>query len=204
MRRAGAVAGTALCSLLLATAAANAQAVAETPASGPGHTVQHGDPWIWWKLANFTVLVAFLAWIIVKKGGPWFVARSERITAAIGEAAKFRQDAEERLASVERKIDGLRAEIEELRTNARAGMAAEGERLRDEAERHMRRLQQQAQQEIENLTKGAQRNLRRYSAELALKQAEAQLRGRVDADLENRLVNRFANSLGERREAART
>jgi F0F1-type ATP synthase membrane subunit b/b' len=96
---------------------------------------------------------------------------------------------------MERRIVGLGSEIERMRADMRREMAAEGERIRHETERHLRRIQQQAEQEIDMMGKAARRQLQVYAADLALKSAQEQLPGRVTKDVENRLVSSFIHDL---------
>ncbi len=178
--------------------AALAQAVAETPAAQAGHTGQHTDPWIWWKLANLVILVGVLWYLLAKPAANFFRSRTEQIQQGITDAAKARNEGEERVAEMERRMDGLGEEIERLRLRLRQEMAAEGERIRRETERHLRKIQADAEQEIDLMTKAARRDLKTYSAELALQSAEQQLKARMTNDVENTLVNSFVDDLRAR------
>ncbi len=177
---------------------AMAQAVAETPAGQAGHTAQHSDPWIWWKLANLAILVGVLWYLLAKPARDFFRVRTEKIQEGIAEAAKARTEGEERVAEMERRIAGLGDEIEKLRLNMRQEMAAEAERIRRETERHLRKIQEDAEQEIDLIGKAARRELKTYSAELALQAAEQQLKSRMTNDVENTLVSSFVDDLRAR------
>ena len=193
----------AFTALALQAVQAHAQAVAETPASGAGHTAQHADPWVWWKLANFIILIAVLWWLLRKSAPAFFESRSKQIAADLADSARARQEAEQRVAGMERRIAGLNAELERLRTEMRAEMAAEGERIRKDTEAHIDRMQRQAEQEIENMTKTARRDLRLFSAKLALDSAASQIKSRMSGDVEHRLVSTFVDSLKEKNGAER-
>lgn len=202
-RRFGALAVFAL--TLLAAPYAYAQKEGETPGPEGTRVEQNTDPWIWWKLANFVILVGVLGYLIRKKAAGYFDARTEQIHLAIAESAKAKREADEHVSLMERRMAGLAAEIERMRAAARAEMAAEGERIRQETERHIHKLQQQTGQEIENMSKAARKELKLYSAGLALKLAEQQIAGRVTSDVENTLVQGFIDGLrdgGSRRSMA--
>jgi F-type H+-transporting ATPase subunit b len=149
----------------------------------------------WWNVINFVILAGILGYMVKKSAVPMLKARTEEIQRAMLEASKAKQEADKRVGEMERRITGLGAEIERLRTQMRHEMAAEGERIRQETEHHLRRISEQAGQEIESLTKNALRQLKMYSAELALKSAEEQLKGRVNRDVENNLVSSFIADL---------
>ena len=102
-----------------------------------------------WAWANFAMLAAGLGYLVVKKGGPWFAARSVAIRKGIAEAEEIRADAEARAADVDRKLAGLGAEIEALRGHARQEQAAEAERIRQQTATDLTRIQEQAAREID-------------------------------------------------------
>ena len=172
---------------------AGAQETTRPPEST--RTEEHGEPALGWQIANFAILAGLLAYVIAKNAPPFFRARSADIQRALAEAAKAKKEAEERVAEMERRIAGLASEIERMRAGMRQEMAAEGERIRRETERHIHRIQQQAEQEIESIIKKARRELKMYSAELALRIAEEQLKGRITSDDENNLVSSFVADL---------
>ena len=176
-----------------------AAALAFTPfvhAQENARTEERGEPGIGWQIANFVILAGFLGYIISKNAPKFFQARTEQIQQALLEAAKAKREAEERVAEMERRIARLGGEIERMKTSMRQEMAAEGERIRVETERRMRRIQEQAEQEVESMIKRARRELKMYSAELALRMAEEQLKGRITSEVENSLVTSFIADLG--------
>lgn len=141
-----------------------------------------------WKLANFVLLAGGLGYLIYKKGGAFFHARSEQIRKGIAEAAKFKEEAQARYAQIEQRLAGLTTEIEHLRKTAREESGAEGERVRLETERDLKKIQAQAGQEMASAFKAARQELRAYSAELAIRLAEQSIRGRITAEIEDQLV----------------
>jgi F-type H+-transporting ATPase subunit b len=174
--------------------------VAQEPHEGARfeqHTTK--DPWFWWKLGNFAILAGLVTlYMIKKRGGEFFERRTEAIQAGMMEAEKARREAEQRVSEMERRIANLGGEIESLRTTVRHEMAAEGERIGHETERHIKRIQTQAEQEIESMTKRARRDLKMYAAGLALESAERQLKSRVTKDVEDRLVASFIDGMRSR------
>jgi F-type H+-transporting ATPase subunit b len=158
-------------------------------------TDEQGDPWIWWKLVNFAILVGVLGYLMRKPAAEFFKSRTQEIERGISEGEKAKREGEERVAEVERRLAGLGAEIERLRANMRQEMTAEGERIRLETERHIHRIEEQATQEIDSMLKAARRELKLYAADLAVTSAEEQLKGRVTRDVENTLVSSFIDQL---------
>lgn len=154
-----------------------------------------GGPGMGWQVANFVILAGILGYMIAKNAGTFFAARTGQIQRSLAEAATAKKQGEERVAEMERRIAKLADEIERMRATMRAEIAAEGERIRLETERHIHRIQEQAEQDIESMMKTARRDLKMYSAELALKLAEEQLKARITGDVENSFVSSFIADL---------
>jgi F0F1-type ATP synthase membrane subunit b/b' len=159
---------------------------------------EQGDPWIWWKWANFAILAVGLGYLIRKNVPPLFRKQSEEIHSALAEAAKVAKEAEAHAAAIDRRLTNLQSEIQQLRESARAEMNAESERIRREAEHHLQRIREQSVQEIALMTRAAQDELRRYSAELAVSLAEQRIRSRMNPATQEMLVNEFVHDLHER------
>lgn len=165
------------------------------PATATQQEDEQGDPWIWWKWANFLILASGLGYLISKHAPPYFATRSQEIEQSLLEAAQARRDAVARAAGIDKRLADLDREIEGLRQAARAETAAEGERLRRETERHLQRIQQQAGQEIELMVNGARHDLRKYAALLALDLAEQRIHSRLTRDVQEELMDGFLQDL---------
>jgi len=190
--------------LFLAALALTPYAYPQEPAraqSENARTEEHAEPSIWLKLANFAILAGVLGFLIAKNAGKFFAARTSEIQRDLTESAKAKREAEAEVSEMERRIAHLKDEIQEMRTTMRQEIAAEAERIKLDTERHVRKIQEQAEQDIEAMVKAARRELKMYSAALALKMAEEQLKGRVTREVESELVAAFiadlrANPLG--------
>jgi F-type H+-transporting ATPase subunit b len=148
--------------------------------------------WMW---INFAILVGGLGYLAAKSVPALLRARNAEILQGIDEAARKKQEAEARSAEIDRRITGLGAEIERLRETVLNEMSAEAERLRQETERQVRRIEEQAGQEIGFITKAASQQLRAYSAELALDLAEQRIQGLMNRQTQHELVDNFVTGL---------
>lgn len=155
--------------------------------------VENASPlWAW---ANFVILVGFLGYLSAKHGGPWFVSRSIAIRRGIAEAEEIRSKAEAHSAEVDRKLAGLKSEIEFLRSAAHREQAAEAERIRKQTAADLDRLQEHATGEIAAAGKAARLELKRYSAQLAIDLAEQKIRRQMTPEMQNGLVESFTRDL---------
>ena len=174
-------------------------ALPQDPSAAVGKSApEQGDPWIWWKWANFLILAGSLGYLIRKHVPPLFQKQSSEIKSALAEAAKIRQDAAAYAAGIEARLGNLQSEIESLRASARSDMIAESERIRRETEHHLQRIREQTAQEIELMTRAAKDELRKYAAELAIGLAEERIRFRMNPETQDRLVNGFVHDMHER------
>lgn len=148
-----------------------------------------------WRWLNFAILAAGLGYLIVKNLPPFFHARTSLIQKEISEAQKAKQDSDQRAAAIDKRVSGLGAEIEAFRVQSRAEMEREGERIRQETAVQIRKINDQAQIEIESAGKAARREVRLYAANLALDLAAQRIRTRLDAGAEAGLIDNFIGDL---------
>ena len=173
-------------------------ALPQESSSAKESQAEQGDPWIWWKWANFLILGGGLGYLIGKNVPPLFQKQSSEIKRALQEAAKVKAEAATYAAGIEARLGNLQSEIERLRVTARTDMAAESERIGRETEHQLHRIREQTAQEIVLLTRSAIDELRKYSAELALGLAEQRIRSRMNPDTQQRLTEGFLHDLRER------
>ena len=163
-------------------------------AGGEAHEQDHGPSPIW-KWANFAILAGLIGYGIAKGAGPFFSSRTEQIQKAIREAKAIQADAQARAAAIERRMANLESDIASLKESSSHEMAAEGERIQQETARLTARVQENAQNEIASATNQATKELRAFSAELALELAQQKIRERLNPDVQGSLVDAFVSLL---------
>jgi F0F1-type ATP synthase membrane subunit b/b' len=164
----------------------------------PSAAAETGDPWIVWKWVNFAILAAGLGYLIGKAAPSYFKSRTDEIHGALVEAAREIKDAEAKAADLTLRLSGIQIEVEQLRSQTRQEMAVEAERIREETERHLHRIQNQTAQEIKLMGRVARDEVRKYSAGLALDLAEQRIRSRITADTQASLADGFLSDLRHR------
>ena len=149
-----------------------------------------------WKWVNFVLLAAGLGYLVGKNAPGIFRSRTATIQKDITEAQTAKKDAEARAAAVDARVQALGTEMNKLREQSKAEMQQEGDRIRQETARMMAHLEAQASGEIESAGKVARRELKEYSAKLALELAEQRIRTGSNAATESGLVDVFLSDLG--------
>jgi F0F1-type ATP synthase membrane subunit b/b' len=148
-----------------------------------------------WKWANFLVLAGALGYLMAKTLPPLFVARTGSILKDMVDSGKIRQDADQRAADVERRLAAIETEIAALRAESREETDAEASRLAQHTAAEIARIRAQAEREISDAGKTAQKELRRYAAGLDIDLAAQKVRARMTPATEDRLVRGFMREL---------
>lgn len=156
---------------------------------------------IWWKWANFGILVAALGYLVAKNAGPYFVSRSSEIQKGIAEANAVKAEAEARAAAIEARIANLSGEIETIRKSSHEEIEAEGARISAETARSIAKVQAHAEQEIASAVKNASLGLKAHAAELAIALAGQQIRDRMSPQVQDQLVHAFVQELAQESKA---
>ncbi len=199
MRRAGLLAGAALLAALGLPAQQHPASVAQKQPEAEGHSAAHGPAHVdLWKLANFALFLGALAYFLRGRAAEFFRARSEQIRRDIQEAARLKQEAEERCAAIERRLAEVENEIEKLRRQAQEEAQAEEARLRRQIELDIGKIKADAEQEIAAAVKAARQQLRARAAELAVELAAREIRQGLTPEVEDRLLRRMVNDLERR------
>lgn len=179
--------------VLLFSLASSILAAAQHAAEGGGHEAAGND--IWWKVGNFLILAGLIGYLIYKKGGAFFRARTEQIRRDLKESAEIRADAERRFAEVERRLTHLDAEVAGLRERAQEESRAEGERIRAEGRAEIEKTLKQAEQDVASVAKEARQKLRAEAAELAVGLAAVRIRAQLTPEADRVLVDSMVHEL---------
>ena len=172
-----------------ASAAQESTKEAEKPAEG-----EHGGLEVW-KWANFALLAVILGWAVKKNAGPFFAARTLQIRKEMLEADDLGRQATARAAEIDRRLANLEAEIAALRAESAREAESETARLSRLTALEIGKIQAMAEQEIAAAGKAARSELKRYSAELAIRLAEDKLRARMTPQAQDALLRGFVRHL---------
>ncbi|HEX3880436.1 MAG TPA: hypothetical protein VHW24_25820 [Bryobacteraceae bacterium] len=145
--------------------------------------------------ANFILLAIGLVYLIKKFGGPFFAARSERIQREIVEGARIRQESEAQSADVDRRLATLESDLSAIRAESRKELESIERNISAKTTAEIARIQSSAEQEIAGAGKAARLELKRYSAELAVKLGAEKIRARMTPEAQEALVRDFVNDL---------
>jgi F-type H+-transporting ATPase subunit b len=174
------------------TAAFKHSPVVRWMASKLGISIQ-AEYWVLYSI-DFAIIALAIGWVWKKNIPAAFRARTTSIRKTMDEAQAASAEANRRLGDIEGRLAKLDQEIANMRSSAEAEAAAEEARIRAAAEEDSRKIVASAQAEIESATRGAQRDLKAYAAELAVSLAEKKIQ--VDPSTDRQLVQKFSRELG--------
>lgn len=158
------------------------------------HIDVHSAYWVAIGL-NFAILAVLVGWALKKNLPGMFRARTVTIQKGIEEARKASEEANRRLADIESRLARLDSEIGEMRATAEREAAAEEASIQAAVQEEKRKIVEGAKQEIAAAEKAARRELKAYTADLAVTLAERRIH--VDATTDQALVRSFVTQLGE-------
>lgn len=142
---------------------------------------------------NSGILLFVILYFLLKALPGIFRRRRERLQKDLVEARQLSEDAKRRLAVIEERLSHLDEEIEAFRERSEREAQDEEHRMHEALEAERQRIVHSAEQEIEAAGAVAQRNLRRYAAELAVNHVRTSLK--VDVSRDKALVAEFSKSL---------
>jgi len=144
---------------------------------------------------NFAVLAGAIGWFAKAKLPTAFRNRTLTIQKGIEEARKASAEASARLSDIEARLAKLDDEVAEIRAAATADFSAEEQRIKQAAEQDARAVVEGAQQEIEAAARTAQRDLRAFTADLAVDLAKKKIK--IDTATDEKLMSGFVAQLGK-------
>jgi F0F1-type ATP synthase membrane subunit b/b' len=145
---------------------------------------------------NFAIVFGAIAYFAVKKGAPYFRANAKEISGKIADAARVREEAEQKRREAAAKLANLDQEIAQLREDAKRNAEFEALRIRILVREESEIIERAAKAEIAAAERAARLELKVLAARLALQRAEALLREELTPKAEAALFRTFVRDLG--------
>ncbi|MEO8549770.1 MAG: hypothetical protein ABI678_07345 [Kofleriaceae bacterium] len=150
-------------------------------------------------LANFAILVWLLLKYLLPAGQQLAAERHDAIKNALDEAAKLRDQAKQKLAEYEARVNNLDAEIEALVDGIRADAEADKARILEQAQRQSAQVKKEAEQRIAAEIELARAQLTKEVTAAATQATEKLLKDKVTADDQRGLVSTFIKNVEQQR-----
>jgi F-type H+-transporting ATPase subunit b len=148
-----------------------------------------------WPLANFAIFLGVLYYFLNAPLRQHLSDRHAAIRKDLVEAAQLKATATSQLAEIERRLQTLPAELDQLRTRGSAEIAAEEQRIAAAAQLERERLLEQTRREIDLQVRLAKRDLLEHAADLSVQLATERLKKDMTDEDHTRLVNRYVQQV---------
>ena len=153
---------------------------------------------------NFLIVAGGIGYLVKKFFVPFLEERGKLIREDMDRSAKILAEADQRLTSVEGKLQKLDEELASLRQAAFRESVAEAERIAQAAQADAGKILAAAEQEIESSVKAARQQLKQYATELAVGVAEKKIRASLTPQAEQNLLQSFVRDLADGSRKKRT
>ena len=166
-----------------------------------GEAAPHEQTWLQTgaKVLNFAILAGALVYFLRAPIAAYLASRETQIRQDLVTASEMRAAASAQLAEIERKLQSLPGELDALRRQGAADVAAEKQRIAEAAAAERERLIEQTHREIDTRLRIARRELTEHAARLAIQIAEERIKRSITPDDQLRLVDRYTAQLREAR-----
>ena len=187
----------------LASAVLWATTAALARAEEPGGSIDFGDAGV----AVASVLVFLLLFLLLRRyaWGPILAQlqrREKTIADSLAAADERQRQAQETLASVRARLDGVEEEGRQVLARLRQEGLDAKERLLADARQEGQRLSEEQRREIERAKQEALRGLYQETADLAAEMAGNVLRRRLSEEDQRRILSGSLDEIGRRGEEA--
>ena len=142
---------------------------------------------------NSALLIGAILWFLFRFIPKLLRKRNETLQKQLLEARLQTAEASERLAIVEERLSKLGVEIEAIREQTERDSANDEKRIQESLEAERQRIVAVAEQEIDAAGAAAQRDLRKFAAQLAVDRARREIRISLEDDRE--LIRAFGDDL---------
>ncbi|MFC2165337.1 hypothetical protein ACFLT2_10115 [Acidobacteriota bacterium] len=132
-----------------------------------------------WKVANFLVLFGGLTFLLHKPIKKFLEERAVAIERSLKEAKDSRSEAERTLEESRKRLIELSHEISQMNEEALVVGNREKDQFLREAEEYAARIREQAQLEIDMLSRAGVKKLKEYAFSLAAEQALARIQKKI-------------------------
>jgi F-type H+-transporting ATPase subunit b len=144
---------------------------------------------------NFAILAGAVLFALLKFLPKTFRANREEIQHRLVEARTATQQANERLSAIEQRLARLDEEIAAITRQAEKDSVEDEARIKASIETERERIVEAVSRDIAAASSAAQRDLKRFAAELAVDRAAQRMM--LSEDDDRALVQEFSQSLGQ-------
>jgi F-type H+-transporting ATPase subunit b len=149
------------------------------------------------KLVNLLIFLTILYLLLRKPAREFFRQRLASVRETLDRAALEKKQATDKMAELGARLNGLDAELREIKTQSDRDAAVERERMDAEAKRDIEKIRQMAVREVDAAKQVALADLRAFAATAAVDLAEQMIRREMTPADDAKLVARVGEELSK-------
>ncbi|MFO7765327.1 MAG: F0F1 ATP synthase subunit B [Pelovirga sp.] len=149
------------------------------------------------RLLNFAIVVAILAYFLKKPIRAGLTGRRNDIEKALEEAKKAKQEAEAKFAEYDKKLAEATDEIAAITAGIRKEGELEKQKIINNAKEQAKKIEQDAEKAATLEVAKARQNLQQEASQLAVSIAEDLLKKNFTKDDDSRLIDEYMQKVGE-------
>jgi len=150
-----------------------------------------------YRVLNFTIVVAILAYFLTKPIKKVFAGRREEIEKNLAEAKTIKEEAEAKFAEYDRKLAQATEEISEISAAIRREGELEKQKIIENAKAMAIKIEQDAEKAAEMEVAKARTVLQQEAVQLAVGVAEELLKKNFTKEDDTRLIDEYMQKVGE-------
>ncbi len=147
------------------------------------------------KWIHFVIIAMLVYWVFGKLLPPVFKKKADMISDAITKATAAKAEAERQLQEAEAKLATLEREVAAFRAMAQKDASAEVERLRNATKTDVEKIVAAGKAEIAAAERAARLELKELAAKLSVDKAESLVAQQMTPAVQDALINNFVQSL---------
>ena len=149
------------------------------------------------KLINLTIFLTILYLLLRKPTREFFRQRLASVRETLDRAAREKQQATEKMAELDARLNRLDADLREIKTQSDRDAGAERTRMDAEARREVEKIREMAAREVDAAKQVALADLRAFAATTAVDLAEQMIRREMTPADDAKLVARVGEELSK-------
>jgi F-type H+-transporting ATPase subunit b len=149
------------------------------------------------KLVNLAIFLTILYLLLRKPTREFFRGRLADVRETLDRAAREKQQATEKMAELDARLNRLDADLREIKTQSDRDAAAERTRMEAEARREVEKIREMAAREVDAAKQVALADLRAFAATTAVDLAEQMIRREMTPADDAKLVARVGEELSK-------
>ena len=149
------------------------------------------------KLVNLAIFLTILYLLLRKPTREFFRQRLTGVRETLDKAAREKQQATEKMAELDARLNRLDADLREIKTQSDRDAAAERARMDETVKRDIEKIREMAAREVEASKQVALADLRAFAATMAVDLAEQMIRREMTPADDAKLVARVGEELSK-------